>query len=38
MPDSGASSRICQKLVAKPIVVMHSDISSAPPIRNRRAP
>ncbi len=38
MPDSGASNRICQKLVAKPMAVMQSDISRAPPIRNRRAP
>ena len=38
MPDSVASTRICQKLVASPMVVMHSDISRAPPIRNERAP
>ena len=38
MPDSVASARICQKLVARPIAAIDSDISSAPPTRKGRAP
>ena len=37
-PDSAASARICQKLVANPIAAIDSDINSAPPTRNPRAP
>ena len=37
-PDSVASARICQKLVANPIAAIDNDINSAPPIRKGRAP
>jgi hypothetical protein len=38
MPEISAKARICQNAVAKAISAIASDITSAPPIRNGRAP